>query len=103
MKERFSEEPNNSDRPLADTPSTNGRLADVSSGTAILLIDDNPAIARALDIALQIAGYRLDTASGPEEAWSRLTQRHYAAILLDMNFSAGAADGEEGLACLRRR
>lgn len=80
----------------------NGRLADVSSGTAILLIDDNPAIARALDIALRIAGYRLDTASAPEEAWSWLAQRHYAAILLDMNFSAGAADGEEGLACLRR-
>jgi DNA-binding NtrC family response regulator len=102
MKERLSEDPNDSDRPFADTSPKNGRLTDVSSGTAILLIDDNPAIARALDIALRIAGYRLDTANGPEEAWSRLAQRYYAAILLDMNFSAGAVDGEEGLACLRR-
>jgi DNA-binding NtrC family response regulator len=74
----------------------------VSSDKAILLIDDNPAIARAIDIALRIAGYTLDTASGPEEAWSRLAQRRYAGILLDMNFGAGAVDGEEGLACLRR-
>ena len=79
-----------------------GRPKDVSSETAVLLIDDNPVVARAIDIALRIAGYRLDSASGPVEAWSRLAQRRYAAILLDMNFSAGAADGEEGLACLRR-
>ncbi|WP_242098618.1 response regulator [Sphingomonas sp. CROZ-RG-20F-R02-07] len=85
-----------------DAPSGIGRLEDGSSDTAILLIDDNPAIARAIDIALRIAGYRLDTASGPEEAWSRLARRHYVAILLDMNFTAGAADGEDGLACLRR-
>jgi len=85
-----------------DTPSTGGRSEDESSETAILLIDDNPAIARALDIALRIVGYRLDTANGPEEAWSRLARRRYAAILLDMNFSTGAADGEEGLACLGR-
>lgn len=85
-----------------DTLPANGRLEDASSETAILLIDDNPAIARAIDIVLHIAGFRLDTASGPEEAWSRLAQQGYAAILLDMNFTAGTADGEEGLACLRR-
>ena len=102
MEERLSKKPNSADRPFPDTPSTSGRLADVSSDSAILLIDDNPAIARALDIALQIAGYRLDTATSPEEAWSRLAQRRYGAILLDMNFSTGAVYGEEGLACLRR-
>jgi len=102
MDERFSKTNADSDRPFADVLSTSGRSDDASSGTAILLIDDNPEIARAIDIALRMAGYRLDTASGPVEAWSQLAQRRYAAILLDMNFSAGAADGEEGLACLRR-
>jgi len=102
MKERLFGNETNSDRPFSDAPSKNGRSDDASSNTTILLIDDNPAIARAIDIALRMAGYRLDTASGPEEAYSRLAQRRYAAILLDMNFSAGAADGEEGLACLRR-
>ena len=102
MTERLSGTELGGDRPFPDAPSTNGRQDGPSSETSILLIDDNPAIARALDIALRIAGYRLDTANGPEEAWSRLAQQRYAAILLDMNFSAGAADGEEGLACLRR-
>ena len=102
MNRTISEQSAGGDRPQPDAPSTDGRLDGVSSGIAILLIDDNPAIARAIDIALRIAGYRLDSASGPEEAWSRLAHRRYAAILLDMNFSAGAADGEEGLACLRR-
>ena len=102
MNKSLFVEPTTSDRPFPDTPSINGRLETVSSSQAILLIDDNPAIARAIDIALKISGYRLDTAIGPEEAWSRLAQRRYAAILLDMNFSVGAADGEEGLTCLRR-
>ncbi|RZL58819.1 MAG: sigma-54-dependent Fis family transcriptional regulator [Sphingomonas sp.] len=98
MNERFSDDQAAHDRPVSDAPSTNGRSQDAS----ILLIDDNPDIARAIGIALRIAGYRFDTASGPEEAWSRLAQRRYAAILLDLNFRAGAVDGEEGLACLRR-
>jgi len=102
MKEGFFSNSADSDRPFADAPSTNGRPDDVSSNTSVLLIDDNPAIAGAIEIALRIAGYGLDKASGPEEAWSRLAQRRYAAILLDMNFSAGANNGEEGLALLRR-
>jgi len=102
MDKPFSVDSDISSRPSPNAPSTDGRLQDVSSEAAILLIDDDPMVARAIDIALRIAGYRVDTASGPEEAWSRLAQRRYAAILLDMNFCAGAADGEEGLACLRR-
>ncbi|QHL91900.1 response regulator [Sphingomonas changnyeongensis] len=74
----------------------------MSSGAAILLIDDNPEIARAVAIAFRIAGDAVDWANGPDEAWSAIARRRYDAILLDMNFTAGAADGEEGLACLRR-
>jgi len=102
MSKRFYNDDGNSDRPFPDTPSTNGRLNASSSGAAILLIDDNPAVARAMDIAFRIAGHRIDIASGPDEAWSRLARNRYDAILLDMNFTAGATDGEEGLACLRR-
>lgn len=82
--------------------STNGHPATVSSPTTVLLIDDNPAVARAMEIAFRIAGHRLDTAPGPEEAFSRLAVARYDAILLDMNFSAGESDGEQGLACLAR-
>lgn len=82
--------------------SANGRSPQASSGLSILLIDDNPAVARAMEIAFRIAGHRLDTAASPEEAFSRLARGRYAVILLDMNFTAGRADGEEGLACLAR-
>lgn len=74
----------------------------MSSRATILLIDDNPAVARALEIAFRMAGHRLETATGPEEAYSRLAQRRYDAILLDMNFTAGRSNGDEGLACLAR-
>lgn len=98
MNNGFSPSSPTGDRPAADAPSTNGQSADPS----ILLIDDNPAVARAMEIAFRIAGHRLDTVAGPQEAYSRLAQRRYGAILLDMNFTQGSADGEEGLACLKR-
>jgi DNA-binding NtrC family response regulator len=81
-----------------DTVSGNGR----PDGLSILLVDDNPAVARAMEIAFRIAGHRLEVAIGPEEAYSRLAAARYDAVLLDMNFAAGQSDGAEGLACLAR-
>ena len=74
----------------------------LSSEAGILLVDDNPEVARAMAIALELAGHRLDVATNPEEAFSRLATRRYQAILLDMNFSAGRTGGEEGMATLQR-
>lgn len=82
--------------------SGNGRVSMTSNDSSILLIEDNPSVAKAMEIALKVAGYELDIAPGPEEAMSRLAQKQYRAILLDLNFSPGASDGSEGLACLRR-
>ncbi|MDQ2893939.1 MAG: response regulator [Pseudomonadota bacterium] len=82
--------------------STNGRSISASSGAAILLIDDNLAVTRVMEIAFGLAGHRLDAAVGPEQALSWLARGRYDAILLDMNFSVGAANGEEGMALLRR-
>jgi len=85
-----------------DAVSTNGRSPAVSTPATILLVDDNPAVARAMEIAFRLAGHRLDTASGPEEAFSRLALARYDAILLDMNFSPNERNGDQGLACLAR-
>lgn len=85
-------------RPLTDKVSKNGRPA----GLSILLIDDNPAVARAMEIAFGIAGHHIDTAVGPEEAFSYLCIARHDAILLDMNFTAGQSSGDEGLTCLAR-
>ena len=96
------EDTGSGDRPGADTLSANGQCVRVSSEGAILLIDDNPAVAGAVEIAFRMAGRRLDTANGPEEALSCLASTRFDAILLDMNFSPGQSSGEEGLALLAR-
>ncbi len=101
MNERFLPDTPSNDRPPMDTVSTNGHVV-MPSSRAILLIDDNPAVSRAMEIAFRMAGHRLDTANGPEEAYSCLARRRYDAILLDMNFSIGESSGGEGLACLAR-
>ena len=90
------------DRPLMDSASGDGRPDGRSSGSAILLVDDDPIVARAIEIAFRLAGHRTEIAPGPQEAFSRLAREHYDAILLDMNFGPGKSDGAEGLACLAR-
>ncbi|WBO22324.1 sigma-54-dependent transcriptional regulator [Sphingomonas abietis] len=74
----------------------------MSSGAAILLVDDNAEVGRAMRIAFEVAGHRLDVAATPEEAFSRLAQSRYDALLLDLNFTPGQTAGGEGLACLDR-
>lgn len=74
----------------------------MSSRRRILLVDDDPAIGRAMTILFEMAGYALDVATTPDEAYSRLAAARYDAILLDLNFTAGRTGGDEGLACLDR-
>ena len=74
----------------------------VSSGGAILLVDDNPEVARAIALAFDCAGHSVDVAGGPEDAFSMLAQRRFDAILLDLNFTQGQTSGAEGFACLAR-
>ncbi len=105
MNTPFYSSPTESDRSRSDVPSGNGRSADGSSPysrLAILLVDDNPRIAESLAIAIDLAGHRLDVASGPEEGFSLLAAQRYDAILLDLNYAAGRTDGAEGLAMLER-
>lgn len=102
MNKGFFEEAEEGGRPPADTVSETGQSAALSSDGAILLIDDNPAVAGAMEIAFRMAGRRLDTANGAEEALSRLATRRFDAILLDMNFTPGRSNGDEGLELLSR-
>lgn len=82
--------------------STNGQPDATSSALAILLVDDNRHVAESLEVAVRLAGHSLDRADGPEAALSRLAVRRYDVVLLDLNYSTGRTDGEEGLALLRR-
>ncbi len=104
MNNRFSDGGKPGKCSLADTVSEAGHSHATSSPKArdILLIDDNPEVARAVEIAFRLAGHVVHRAEKAEEAYSMLARRRFDAIILDLNFSPGKTDGKEGLACLKR-
>lgn len=89
-------------RPRTNALFRGGQPDAASSALAILLVDDNRYVAESLEVAVRLAGHSLDRADGPEEALSRLAAHRYDVVLLDMNYSTGRTDGEEGLALLGR-
>jgi DNA-binding NtrC family response regulator len=67
----------------------------------ILIIDDDKAVQRSIQLALKHVGYNTETASSAHEALTRLHQGSVHAVIQDMNFSRNTT-GEEGLELLRR-
>jgi len=53
--------------------------------TRVLVIDDEPAIRRALHATLSSLGFHVDEASGADKALGSLRTRRYDAVLLDIN------------------
>ena len=104
MNKDFSTSEQNDKRSQTDTVSEIGQSSDVSSvgQHAILLIDDNPEVARAVKIAFRMAGHDLERVDGAQAAYSLLARRSFDAIVLDLNFTPGKSDGREGLTCLER-
>lgn len=66
----------------------------------ILIVDDDPDVRQAAALALAPHVNGCDEATSPAEAAQMVRGRRYDAVLLDMNFLAGARDGEAGLAAL---
>lgn len=66
----------------------------------ILIVDDDPDVRQAAALALAPHVNGCDEATSPAEAARMAGARRYDAALLDMNFLAGARDGEAGLAAL---
>ena len=98
MIKRDSRHADGADRPSPDTVSANGQQPDASSeepGLAILLIDDRPEVATAMEIAFRMAGHRLTVAPDPQEAFSQLARTQFDGIVLDLNFTPGKSDGKE--------
>jgi DNA-binding NtrC family response regulator len=67
---------------------------------ALLIIDDDADVLKAAAATLARSADRVDTAGSPEGAAEKA--HLYDAVLLDMNFAAGARDGSEGLDTLDR-
>ncbi len=64
---------------------------------SILIIDDNSDLLIALKLFLSRQFERIDTLKNPNLILSSLDKQAYDVILLDMNFNAGIATGNEGI------
>jgi DNA-binding NtrC family response regulator len=67
-----------------------------------LIVEDQPAIAKALTVLFEIHGIPCLTAVSPEEALAALRREDIAVVLQDMNFTPGATSGHEGMELFRR-
>lgn len=62
-----------------------------------MVVDDNESIFTTLEICLDGVFERILTLTNPDKILATLEQEHIDVILLDMNFSLGVNNGQEGL------
>ncbi len=67
----------------------------------ILIIDDNAAVATALDVLFSLHDIDTRHASSPDEGLALLAREPFDLVLQDMNFTADTTSGEEGQALFR--
>ena len=67
----------------------------------ILVIDDNEAILTALRYCMSGTFQRVLTMTAPDSVLKKLSQEEVSLVLLDMNFSLGVNNGQDGLFWLR--
>lgn len=68
----------------------------METGT-ILIVDDNKSVLASLELLLETAYGKILTASNPNQITSLLTTTAVDVVILDMNFSSGINNGNEGL------
>src|SRR5262245_43127208 len=67
----------------------------------VLVIDDNPAVATALEVLLSMHELRTISERSPAAALARLAREPVDLVIQDMNFSSDTTSGEEGEALFR--
>ena len=68
----------------------------------ILIVDDNKGVLASLELLLETEFSEIKTAHHPNQIMSILNTSPVDVIILDMNFSAGINNGNEGLYWLNR-
>ncbi len=63
----------------------------------VLIVDDNQSVLESLKLFLKYKFTEVETISNPNLISSKLSQKEFDIVLLDMNFSAGINTGNEGL------
>ena len=64
----------------------------------VLIIDDNPAVATALEMLFSLHDIDAVAARSPESGLARLRQGGIDLVVQDMNFHADTTSGDEGIA-----
>src|SRR6202795_2711328 len=67
----------------------------------VLVVDDNPAVAEALELLFGLHDIRTVAASTPESGLAMLSQQRVDLVIADMNFSADTTSGDEGAELFR--
>ena len=68
---------------------------------AVLIIDDNEAVRRALELLYSLHDIDTVSAASPAEGLAVLDARDVDLVVQDMNFTADTTSGEEGIALFR--
>jgi two-component system response regulator PilR (NtrC family) len=68
-----------------------------SSAYSLLVVDDEPDLRTLYELSLLREGYDVDSAGSVGEAWDRLSERSYSAVITDMRLPDG-----NGIELLRR-
>ncbi|RPH32243.1 MAG: sigma-54-dependent Fis family transcriptional regulator [Bacteroidales bacterium] len=63
----------------------------------ILVVDDNPNVCSAIEMLLQEEFEKIDIIHSPKNLLNRIEKEEFDTILLDMNFTSGQKNGNEGL------
>src|ERR1043165_10090357 len=69
--------------------------------STILVIDDNPAVATALEVLFSLRDLRTLRADSPAKGLAMLDRGSVDIVIQDMNFRADTTSGEEGVALFR--
>ena len=67
----------------------------------VLVIDDNPAVATALEVLFSLRDYKTVAAQSPAAGVSVLEREPIDVVIQDMNFRADTTSGEEGVALFK--
>lgn len=68
----------------------------------VLVIDDNPDVAKALTVLFKINHIETDTSLSPADAMHKLKTAEFDLVIQDMNFSSDTTSGEEGIALFKQ-
>lgn len=77
-------------------------IHDEPSGLRVLIAEDQPAVAKALQFLLEVHDIPVVVANCPNEALNIVLCEKLGLVLQDMNFVDGATSGEDGLNLFRR-